>query len=124
MRRDEKTALLGLGLAVGVVGLLACTPSPKIWACATTDDPPIVAADSNCPNAHEDDPPEGSRYRWYSAPQYDIGHDDMPVIGEPLDGDFYDLRDQLDMDESTKKTTAKSTTKKTTTTKTTKKVAA
>lgn len=102
----------GLIVALVVALLAACGATPTVWACATTDRPPIVVADTQCPNAHEDDPPEGATARWYSAPQSDIGPDDVPVIGEPLDGDFYDIADRLDLDEKAKSSTKKTTTKK------------
>jgi hypothetical protein len=107
-----------LGLVAVLVALLAgCGDSPKVWACATTaDDPPIVVEDSRCPTDRNVPPRDG--VRWYSAPESDIGPDDVPVIGQPLDGDFHDLADQLDLDEAKKTTTAKPT-PKTTTAKTT-----
>lgn len=87
--------------------LSGCSPTPRVWACATTEDPPIVVAEQTCPVDRE---AVSAGVRWYSAPQSDVGPDDVPVVGQPLDGDFYDLRDQLDLDEKAKKTTAKKTT--------------
>lgn len=95
----------GLGLLL----LASCSPAEQVRACATLDRPPIVVADPQC---------AAPGVQWYSAPASDIGPDDQPVVGQELDGDFWDLSDQLDLDghraKSTSKaprTTAKATTK-------------
>lgn len=97
-----------LGLVVVVLALLSGCQSAQVWACATTSTPPVVLDRSQC--SPEVGAPSGSYARWYSAPASDIGSDDIPIVGQPLDGDFWDLSDRLDLDDATKTTPKKTTT--------------
>lgn len=85
-------------VALAVLVLAGCSPAEQVRACATTDRPPIVVADTACTSPG---------VQWYSAPASDIGPDDQPVVGEELDGDFWDLRDRLDLDGHRAKPTSK-----------------
>lgn len=83
-----------LALAVALTG---CGAPDLVWACATNTSPPTVLPEQDCPG---DRNATGGPTRWYSAPRSDIEPDDIPVVGEELDGDFYDLADRWDLDES------------------------
>ncbi len=72
--------------------LSGCGAVEHVRACATDERPPIVVDQVRCDRGEPD-------VVVYSAPAYDIGEDDLPVVGEPLDGDFWDVRDQLDLDD-------------------------
>jgi hypothetical protein len=96
-----------------VVGASACKPVPMVRACATVSTPPIVVEEQQCLD-------NVTGVQWYSAPESDISPDDAPVVGEKLDGDFWDLKDQLDLDEKKSSTTKAPKTKAAKATKTTK----
>lgn len=85
-------AILGV---LGVLTLLtagACgAPAERMTVCGTQDRPPVVVADERCP---------GPGVQVYSAPVGDVDEDDWPIEGQPLDGDFWNLADQMDLDES------------------------
>ncbi len=87
--------------AFAVTMLAACGAPDLAWACATDAPQPIVYDENLC-SADRDGRTglgeSGLILRWYSAPRSDIGPDDVPVVGQPLDGDFYDPADRADTD--------------------------
>jgi hypothetical protein len=95
-----------VAVALSAVALSGCgSPEPQVRACATVVEPPVAAAEAEC---------DANRpgVRWYSAPASVIDEDDAPVVGEQLDGDWYDWKDQMDLDEHKSKIKPKSTAKK------------
>ncbi len=86
--------------AAAVLALAACSPAPQVRVCATDTRPPIVVAYDDC----DTDRPG---LRWYSAPASDVSADDAPILDEPLDGDFWDVRDQLDLVEHARPSTSR-----------------
>lgn len=111
MRVLAAAAIVALALTLLVGGCGAFPAPPRVYACATVDTPPEVVADSHCPadrgsTASLRESGTDRQVRWYSAPESDITEDDeRPVIGEELDGDFWDPRDQYDVDEHHASTT-------------------
>lgn len=93
------------------MALSACTAPPQAYACATDDEPPIAVESMRCPaDRTYDEPVEG--VRWYSAPEHDVSEpDEVPVIGQPLDGDWWDWRERADVNDKKTWSKAKSTKK-------------
>ncbi len=99
--------VLPVGLALGVV-LAGCGGSSyeTVRACATLDSPPIAVNDYSCQQGLP-------AVRWYESSTRYVGPDDAAVPGEELDGDWYDVADQLELDENKeKKKVKKASTKK------------
>lgn len=85
--------------AVAVISALAvagCARDDRVWACATDEARPIVHAEAECP---QDRSARANGLRWYGAAASDIDEDDTPIVGEELDGDFWNWKDQIDYDE-------------------------
>ena len=114
-------------IAVGVstlalVAVASCgTPAPPAlaWTCATTDTPPIHYGDNLCP-ADKRETAElgesGITVRWYSARADDVDEpDEQPVVGQALDGDWWDPAEQADVDDTAKRSKRVTTAPKTTT---------
>jgi hypothetical protein len=81
---------------LAVAGLAACSPPATTQTCGTTDVPPIAADRSWCDRA-------APGVRWYVAPVADVSEpDEQPVIGQELDGDWWDPAEQADLSDSHK----------------------
>lgn len=75
-----------LAVALLVLALGACDQPQLAYACGTLDRPPIAVPSDWCD--------EGSGV-WYSAPPADVSEpDEQPIIGQPLDGDWWDAADR------------------------------
>lgn len=82
-------ALLPAAVA-GVIALLlvACGQPQLAYACGTLDRPPVAVSNDRCD--------QGTAV-WYSAPIRDVSEpDEQPVIGQPLDGDWWDAVDRTE----------------------------
>lgn len=86
-------ARAALGAALLIAGLTACGSTTLAHTCGTDTIPPVAAEPASCD-------PATPGFRWYSAPAYDVSEpDEQPVVGQPLDGDWWDPAEQADTDD-------------------------
>ena len=100
-----KSSVITVGLVLAVSG---CSSSDYVRACATThDDPPIVRPMTECDK-------NGAGVRLFSTHKSNLEEDDIPIVGQELDDDFYGSWTVFTAPKTTK---AKPSTKKPTATK-------
>lgn len=93
-QRAAATAIGALLLA-GVLG--GCAPTPQSYACGTIETPPVSVDAARCPADRTDTTVSATGARWYAAPTDDVSKpDEIPVVGQPLDGDWWDPVDRAD----------------------------
>lgn len=94
MRADRiRSAIVA---AITLVFLIACgqqPPPPMATTCGTTAAQPIAADAAHCARNE-------AGYRWYTARADDVDEaDEIPIVDQPLDEDWYDPIAQADLDE-------------------------
>ena len=111
MRHVVAAAWLAVMLTALLLGptLVACAPVQMVTACATDGaGPPIVVEPQRCP---------GVGFRSYTVPASQLDADDQPVLGQPLDDDFWEYDNAGHRRSRSTLTTTTTSPKVTTTTK-------
>jgi hypothetical protein len=103
-------------LATIALGASSCGPS-LAYACGTPDVPPVALDPARC-TAPPSDPIITGGARWWSAPPADVAEpDEQPVVGQVLDGDWWDPTDRNERPDRRASRTASPTPTKATTTR-------
>lgn len=88
-------------IVIAVLVVTSCGSVPMVRACGSKTTPPVAVADASC---------KLPGFKWYTAVASDVDEDDRPVIGYPLDDDFWDPKARTSVRTSAPKTTAPKTT--------------